>query len=513
MLAAGDAAEARAGGPRAPGTTRPHRHRRRAADDARTRTRRGAAPRTARDPRPVHVGLRRRSRPRLHHRVRRVLGEAVPTRRSRAPGARGARSWEQGDELIERRILIVDDDPSVRKVFARALDRAGFDPTPVDGGHAALESIAADRPAAVLLDSRHARHLTESRCSASCVQIRRRAPSPSSWSPGRADMGDRVAGLEAGASDYVTKPVDPTELVARVAHPGPWRPGLANRRGADLARAGGGARTARADRERPARSRIPPKRHATRSARSPGSTAAPCSRCTTVRSTPWRGPAPSTGRSDRSLPGPTGIEIARRSRRGPWSWDSAEAPGGHQRVTSAFGPIVRNGVLVGVLVLTSDPSDPTSAGAIPTGQTLATAIEIAPAIAELLAVRSTTGIDLVDIARGLVDVLEHGRFRPVFQPIARIADGAFVGFEALTRFDDGRPPSQVVHRRGRRRRRTRPGPRDRDAPRGLRRRTRSAPGRVLERERSAQLIMRRRSAAVRAGHGPGPDDRPRAHRT
>ncbi len=144
----------------------------------------------------------------------------------------------------------------------------------------------------------------------------------------------------------------------------------------------------------------------------------------------------------KSLPGPTGVEIARRSRRGPWSWDNAGAQGGHQRITSAFGPIVRNRALVGVLVLTSDPSDPTSADAIPVGQTLATAIELAPAVAELLAVRNAAGIDLVASRADLVDIVENERFHPVFQPIVRIASGAIVGFEALTRFDDNRPPAK-----------------------------------------------------------------------
>ncbi len=112
-------------------------------------------------------------------------------------------------------ILIVDDDPSVRRVFARALERAGFDPTQAADGRAALESIAADRPAVVLLDSR-----MPDPDGLEVLRLLRADPEtrtlPVILVSGRADMDDRVAGLEAGASDYVTKPVDPTELVARV---------------------------------------------------------------------------------------------------------------------------------------------------------------------------------------------------------------------------------------------------------------------------------------------------------
>jgi two-component system, OmpR family, response regulator ResD len=112
----------------------------------------------------------------------------------------------------EARVLVVDDEPMVREVLSRYLERDGFEVESAADGELALEAFEARRPDLVLLD------LMLPRVDGFEVfrRIRASAPSPVIMITARGDVTDRIVGLETGADDYVSKPFSPAEVVARV---------------------------------------------------------------------------------------------------------------------------------------------------------------------------------------------------------------------------------------------------------------------------------------------------------
>ena len=113
------------------------------------------------------------------------------------------------------RILIVDDDAAFRTLLTEVLERAGFDPVEVGTGEEALEWVRRDRPSLVLLDI----GLPGTSGYTVCHELRQIAGHlPVIFvSGGRTEPLDRVAGLLIGADDYLVKPFDPDELIARVS--------------------------------------------------------------------------------------------------------------------------------------------------------------------------------------------------------------------------------------------------------------------------------------------------------
>ena len=109
-------------------------------------------------------------------------------------------------------IAIVDDEPDITALLGNYLQAQGFRVTPLHSGRALMSIMTADPPSLVLLDLglpgedgfSIARQLREHwRCGLVIVT-------------GRGDAVDKVVGLEVGADDYVTKPFDLRELLARV---------------------------------------------------------------------------------------------------------------------------------------------------------------------------------------------------------------------------------------------------------------------------------------------------------
>jgi len=113
---------------------------------------------------------------------------------------------------VEARILLVEDDPSIREVTALGLRAAGFTVAVAADGVEALDRWRADGPDLVLLDVMLPRLDGLEVCRA----IRREATTPIVMLTARADTIDVVVGLESGADDYVRKPFEMPELVARV---------------------------------------------------------------------------------------------------------------------------------------------------------------------------------------------------------------------------------------------------------------------------------------------------------
>src|ERR671931_822087 len=112
-------------------------------------------------------------------------------------------------------ILIVDDDDPFRAMVSVLLERAGFAAAEASNGEEALAAVRRRRPAAALLDIQ----LDGMSGYAICRELRQQFGEqlPIIFLSGaRVEASDRVAGLLIGADDYMTKPLDADELLARV---------------------------------------------------------------------------------------------------------------------------------------------------------------------------------------------------------------------------------------------------------------------------------------------------------
>jgi DNA-binding response OmpR family regulator len=109
-------------------------------------------------------------------------------------------------------VLVVDDEPMVREVVSRYLERDGLCVHEAADGDEALAWLRSNRPDLVVLDIM----LPGADGLAVLRHLRRAGDTPVILLSARADEVDRVVGLELGADDYVTKPFSPRELAARV---------------------------------------------------------------------------------------------------------------------------------------------------------------------------------------------------------------------------------------------------------------------------------------------------------
>ena len=110
-------------------------------------------------------------------------------------------------------ILVVDDEPNIIELARLYLERDGFRVVGVGDGLAALESVEGLRPALMILDIM----LPKLDGLEICKKLRGQDNSiPILMLTARDDDIDKILGLELGADDYLTKPFNPRELVARV---------------------------------------------------------------------------------------------------------------------------------------------------------------------------------------------------------------------------------------------------------------------------------------------------------
>ncbi|MGD8404347.1 MAG: response regulator transcription factor [Anaerolineales bacterium] len=110
-------------------------------------------------------------------------------------------------------ILLVDDEPSIIQLAQMYLEREGFRVESVGDGQAALEAAASQSPALIVLDVM----LPKLDGLEVCRQLRvKDDPVAILMLTARDDDIDKILGLELGADDYLTKPFNPRELVARV---------------------------------------------------------------------------------------------------------------------------------------------------------------------------------------------------------------------------------------------------------------------------------------------------------
>lgn len=114
--------------------------------------------------------------------------------------------------FVSTTVLIVDDDDGIRRSLRLALEDHGYDVREAVDGETALSEFTAALPDLVILDLMLP-GMDGFEC---CRQVRRASDVPVVIVSARGDSHDIVAGLEAGADDYVRKPFDIPELAARL---------------------------------------------------------------------------------------------------------------------------------------------------------------------------------------------------------------------------------------------------------------------------------------------------------
>lgn len=110
------------------------------------------------------------------------------------------------------RILVVDDDPALSEMIGIVLRSEGFEPVFCDDGAAAPERFRQEHPDLVLLDLM----LPGIDGIEVCKIIRKESGTPIIMLTAKAETATVVKGLESGADDYIVKPFNPKELVARI---------------------------------------------------------------------------------------------------------------------------------------------------------------------------------------------------------------------------------------------------------------------------------------------------------
>ncbi len=113
--------------------------------------------------------------------------------------------------MVAQRILVVDDEPTVREVVAHYLNRDGYEVRELDRGDLVADAVAEFQPDLIVLDIMLPG-------SSGLDFLRNSGPDrvPVILLTARVEESDRVLGLELGADDYISKPFSPRELVARV---------------------------------------------------------------------------------------------------------------------------------------------------------------------------------------------------------------------------------------------------------------------------------------------------------
>lgn len=113
---------------------------------------------------------------------------------------------------MKKRILVVDDEPRMRRFVRMNLDLEGYDVIEADNGLTALSKVRDEMPDLVLLDVA----MPELDGFETLEHIREVSAVPVIMLTVKSDEEDRIRGLDLGADDYVTKPFSPRELLSRI---------------------------------------------------------------------------------------------------------------------------------------------------------------------------------------------------------------------------------------------------------------------------------------------------------
>ncbi len=114
--------------------------------------------------------------------------------------------------MDKKRILIVDDDANICELLRLYLEKDGFDTIVAGDGEAALQSVGRYNPDLILLDIM----MPKLDGWQVCREIRKTLNTPIIMLTAKGETFDKILGLELGADDYVSKPFDTKEIVARI---------------------------------------------------------------------------------------------------------------------------------------------------------------------------------------------------------------------------------------------------------------------------------------------------------
>ncbi len=110
------------------------------------------------------------------------------------------------------KILIVDDDQNICELLRLYVEKDGYEPIVANDGAAALEAVTEHNPKLILLDIM----LPKLDGWQVCREIRKFSDTPIIMLTAKGETFDKVLGLELGADDYITKPFDTKEVMARI---------------------------------------------------------------------------------------------------------------------------------------------------------------------------------------------------------------------------------------------------------------------------------------------------------
>jgi EAL domain-containing protein (putative c-di-GMP-specific phosphodiesterase class I)/DNA-binding response OmpR family regulator len=342
-------------------------------------------------------------------------------------------------------VLVADDDETLRRLYVRALERAGFATREAKDGFEALQRIETEEIGLVLLDI----HMPG--VDGVTIVERLRADERTRTLPvilftGTADLSERIRGLQAGADDYVLKTADVGEVVARIGAHVRSRAAWTDELARELA-----SRTrvlaALADVVPAATPEETAARLVERLAAQPGVDFVSILSVEDDRVVSplagWKaGFGAWSGGPD--LAASSSGHLLACADRGPWvEVDDATGADHTGRFAPAelgprcFVPLRQHEELLGILVVASKPDEPGSTTTL-LAETIDFAAVATAILAPALAARRRTASD----RREVEEIIEKRAFSPLFQPLARLADRRVLAYEALTRFTDGVRPDR-----------------------------------------------------------------------
>ena len=114
--------------------------------------------------------------------------------------------------MAANKILVCDDDKNICELLRLYLEKDGYTVTIANDGEEALEKFRIEQPELILLDIM----MPKLDGWQVCREVRKKSDCPIIMVTAKGETFDKVLGLELGADDYVTKPFDPKEIIARI---------------------------------------------------------------------------------------------------------------------------------------------------------------------------------------------------------------------------------------------------------------------------------------------------------